>query len=351
MIDQRGYNAFLHGQASEFLAENDPRVLLSTVVTNITWSHDGVTITNADSSCIEADYAITTFSVGVLQSGDITFTPELPDWKKIAIQTFQMGVYTKIFFQFPPDQIFWDNSTQFFLYASPTRGYYPVWQNLDLPDFLPGSGIFFVTVVTDQSYIVDHQDDETTKQQILITLRQMFGAENVPEPLDFMYPRWSTTPWAYGSYSNWPPGLTLEGHQNLRASTGRVWYAGEATSAEFYGYLHGAYFEGKAAGEKVAACLRAKHHQHCNNGNVYKLLHGTTRPNEYAVENGWTQTSFQTIGDVDLEGGGGWWKCLLWGMSTVSLNILRRLGMRRPRSNTLANVVAGLVSSKSWLLC
>ena len=216
-----------------------------------------------------------------------------------------MGVYTKIFFQFPPDKIFWDNSTQFFLYASPTRGYYPVWQNLDNEDFFPGSGIFFVTVVTEQSYIVDHQDDEITKQQILVTLRQMFGAENVPEPIAFMYPRWSTTPWAYGSYSNWPPGLTLEGHQNLRRNTGRLWYAGEATSSEYFGYLHGAYFEGKAAGEKIAACLKGAKEGECENGNVYRLLHGTTGPEEYNAANGWTQTSFQTVGDVDLEGGGG----------------------------------------------
>lgn len=58
-------------------------------------------------------------------------------------------------------------------------------------------------------------------------------------------------------------------------------------------------------GEKVAACLRGKYHQDCSNGNVYEILHGTTRPDEYVVENGWTQTSFQTIGVVDLEGGGG----------------------------------------------
>lgn len=84
----------------------------------------------------------------------------------------------------------------------------------------------------------------------------MYG-DDIPDPIEFMYPRWSTTAWAYGSYSNWPPGLTLEGHQNLRANVGRVWFAGEATSAEFYGYLHGAYFEGMHAGESVAKCLNA----------------------------------------------------------------------------------------------
>ncbi|KAG7001372.1 hypothetical protein G7Y79_00032g067250 [Physcia stellaris] len=287
-IDQRGYNAFIHGQASEFLEKNDPRLLLSTIVTNISWSDTGVTIHNADSTCIEADYAITTFSVGVLQSTAINFTPALPRWKRVAIGTFQMGVYTKIFFQFPPDKIFWDKSTQFFLYASRTRGYYPVWQNLDQADFFPGSGIFFVTVVTEQSYIVDHQDDDTTKAQILVTLRQIFGAENVPEPIPFMYPRWSTTPTPESATEYWQAVV-----------------CGEATSSEYFGYLHGAYFEGKAAGEKIAACLKGSRNGECENGNVYRLLHGTTRPEEYNAANGCTQTSFQTVGDVDLEGGGG----------------------------------------------
>ena len=292
----------MHGQASEFLKSNDTRLHLNTIVKNITWSDHGVRVVNADGSCIDADYAILTFSVGVLQSGDVHFSPELPDWKKIAIQTFQMGIYTKIFLQFPPDKIFWDKSTEYFLYASPTRGYYPVWQSLDHQHFLPGSGILFVTVVTDQSYVVDMQDDDTTKQQVLATLRQMFGEENVPEPTAFMYPRWSTIPWAYGSYSNWPPGLTLEGHQNLRANNGRLWYAGEATSAEFFGYLQGAYFEGQLVGETIAGCLNGSDDARCASEKSYGVLHGTTNLDAYSLVNGWTETSFQTVGDVS--GGG-----------------------------------------------
>ena len=309
VYDQRGYHTFLLGEADIFLKPSDPRLLLNTIVTNITYSHSGVKIlTNSNApggyqGCIEADYALITFSVGVLQSGDITFSPELPTWKQIAIQTFQMGIYTKIFFQFPPDKIFWSPDYQYLLYASPQRGYYPIFQPLDLPEFVPGSGIFFATVVTDQSRKVEAQSDEETKQEILTVLREMFGTENVPEPIDFMYPRWGKFPWAYGSYSNWPPGLTLEGHQNLRANVGRVYFAGEATSAEYYGYLHGAWIEGKRAGEDLAELVKGaksageKH---------YEVLHGTTDINEFlGGPNGWFNTSFQTRGDVDLEGGGG----------------------------------------------
>lgn len=204
-----------------------------------------------------------------------------------------MATYTKIFFQFP--KVFWPQDTQFFLYADPLeRGYYPVFQSLDAPGFLVGSGILFVTVVAEQSYRVEAQDDDTTKNQVLVVLRTMFGAGNVPEPTAFMYPRWSREPWAYGSYSNWPPGTTLEMHQNLRANVGPVWFAGEATSAEYFGFLHGAYFEGQAAGVNIANCLKGK--GNCKGEVNYNVLHGTTPEKDYNLANGWDVTSFQTYG-------------------------------------------------------
>lgn len=277
-------------------------------MTNIAWGSSGVTISNADGSCIYADYAICTFSVGVLQSNLVKFDLPLPLWKETAISTFQMGIYTKIFLQFPPSQIFWKPNYQYLLYASPTRGYYPVSQPLDIPDFLPGSGIFIITVVTDESYRLESQPDDITKAEILVVLRQMFGTAAVPEPIDFMYPRWGKVPWARGSYSNCPPGLTLEGHQNLRANVDRLWFAGEATSQEYYGYLQGAYFEGQRPGERIAACvLGTAGEVECSGDGGekhYDPLEGTTTQEEYDAVNGWYNTSFQTVGDFGLKGSG-----------------------------------------------
>jgi polyamine oxidase len=151
----------------------------------------------------------------------------------------QMGTYTKVFLQFPPDQQFWDENTQFFLYADPhERGWYPVWQSLSHPDFIPGSGILFGTLVSSESYFTELQSDEQTKAEVMEVLRSMFG-NDIPDPIDFMYPRWSTEPWAYGSYSNWPPGYSIEMHQNLRANLENLYFAGEALSAEYYGFLQG----------------------------------------------------------------------------------------------------------------
>ena len=62
VFDSRGFNAFIRGEASTFLTANDPRLMLNTIVTNVSYSDNVVTVHNKDGGCIEADYAICTFS-------------------------------------------------------------------------------------------------------------------------------------------------------------------------------------------------------------------------------------------------------------------------------------------------
>lgn len=116
VIDQRGHNTWIKGEASTFLDEDDPRLLLNTIVSNIEYSDDGVEVTMEDGSCVSADYAVCTFSLGVLQhESAVDFDPPLPDWKKTSIDMFNLGTYTKIFMQF--SERFWPDDTEFFLYV------------------------------------------------------------------------------------------------------------------------------------------------------------------------------------------------------------------------------------------
>ncbi|KAG6011004.1 hypothetical protein E4U21_000035 [Claviceps maximensis] len=295
VIDPRGYRHMIEEESKTFLKHNDARLLLNTKITNVTYSDKGVTIRNSDGSCVSAAYAICTFSLGVLQNQEVGFHPPLPEWKRTAISKFSMGAYTKLFMQF--SKSFWPKNVQFFLYASPTkRGYYPLWQSLSAKGFLPGSNILFATVTEDESYRVEHQTDEQTKAEMMAVLRQMFPGVDVPEPTAFMYERWTKVPWAYGSYSSWPIGTTLEMHQNLRADVGRLWFAGEATSAEYFGFLHGAWFEGMNAGSNMAAvlkgdCARKSEKTRCGTRGHYKKLHGTSPLKNYSVLNGWARSS------------------------------------------------------------
>ncbi|EMC97833.1 hypothetical protein BAUCODRAFT_573844, partial [Baudoinia panamericana UAMH 10762] len=250
--DQQGFNTLIEGEASTFLQPNDTHLRLNTTVTIVDSSPPSmIQVTTEDGSCFAAKHVICTFSLGVLQhalaeDAPVTFTPEFPAWKKAAIYNFDMGTYTKLFLQFP--ESFWGD-TQFYLYADPTkRGYYPVWQALDAPGFLEGSNTIFATVVEHESERVERQSDAETLAELIAVLQAMFPNVTIPEPTAFLYPRWGQTEWSFGSYSNWPTGVSLLEHQNLRAGLrsgpdgkgqGRLWFAGEHTSAEYFGFMHG----------------------------------------------------------------------------------------------------------------
>ncbi|EEQ30114.1 putative sarcosine oxidasee (formaldehyde-forming) [Microsporum canis] len=286
VYDQRGYSTIIRGEAATFLRPNDPRLLLNTVVTVVNYTHDGVTVLTNDGACIEADYAVSTFSLGVLQRDAVQFYPPFPSWKKSAIASFEIGTYTKIFLQF--DRAFWPNS-QYLMWADPhERGYYPLFQPLDLPGVLPGSGILMGTVVNRQARRVESQTNQETQKEIMKVLRTMYG-NDIPDPIAIYYPRWNQEPWSYGSYSNWPPSTSLQVHQNLRANVGRLFFAGEATSQEFYGYLHGAYYEGRAVGEMLARCIEGPANCTDQNGQPrYQVLTGVTPFDLYNEKHGWS---------------------------------------------------------------
>ncbi|KAF9456387.1 amine oxidase [Collybia nuda] len=252
-IDQRGFKAFIQEEAKEFL---DPsQIMLNAIVKTVSWSGVGVTVVLEDGRSISGDYALCTFSLGVLQNDDVVFKPSLPDWKQEAIASMTMGTYTKIFLQFPEN--FWFD-TEMGLYADPERGRYPVWQSLDHESFLPGSGIIFATVTGDYSERIEALSDTQVKAEVLGVLYSMFPNVTVPDPLDFMFPRWFSDPLYRGSYSNWPPSFFREHHDNLRANLGRLFFAGEATSQKYFGFLHGAYFEGLNVGQELVKCIKGK---------------------------------------------------------------------------------------------
>jgi polyamine oxidase len=87
-IDQRGFKTIIQAEAADFLQPD--QVSLNSVVTTIAYDGDGVTVTLENGTDLTADYVLCTFSLGVLQYGDIAFKPALPSWKVEAIQSMDM---------------------------------------------------------------------------------------------------------------------------------------------------------------------------------------------------------------------------------------------------------------------
>lgn len=155
------------------------RILLRETVEKIKYSDDSVEIHTKNNDIFVADYVLCTFSSGVLASDAITFDPPLPEWKQEAIYKNPMSVYTKIFLKFP--RKFWDDH-EYILHASKRRGYFPVFQDLDRPGMLAnGSGILLITVTGDEGRRIEEQTDNETKNEIMETLRKMYG-KKIPDP-------------------------------------------------------------------------------------------------------------------------------------------------------------------------
>jgi polyamine oxidase len=140
------------------------------------------------------------------------------------------------------------------IYADKERGRYPIWQSLDHVDFLPGSGIVFVTVTVsttaplralladrndtqgDFSLRIEGMEDSDVQDEVMEVLRAMYPNMTVPDPVAFHFKRWNADPLFRGSYSNWPASFVPGQGENLRATVDqRLWFAGEATSLKYYG--------------------------------------------------------------------------------------------------------------------
>lgn len=154
------------------------RILLRETVEKIKYSGHSVEVYTKNNEIFTADYALCTFSSGVLASDTISFHPPLPEWKKEAIYKNPMSVYTKIFLKFP--RKFWDDH-EFILYASKRRGYFPVFQDLDRPGILLKSGILLITATEEEGRRIEEQTDQETKTEIMTTLRKIYG-NKIPDP-------------------------------------------------------------------------------------------------------------------------------------------------------------------------
>lgn len=69
----------MHGQVSEVMKTNDTRLHLNAIFNDMSKFGQGANILNTDGSCINEAYVILTFSIGILQSGNVHLSPKLLD--------------------------------------------------------------------------------------------------------------------------------------------------------------------------------------------------------------------------------------------------------------------------------
>ena len=93
-MDQRGFKRLVQEEANQLLHHpDDPdrfRVMLNSTVQVIRHDASGVEVQLGSGKVLRAEYAIVTFSLGVLQNDEVAFEPRLPAWKVEAIESMTM---------------------------------------------------------------------------------------------------------------------------------------------------------------------------------------------------------------------------------------------------------------------
>ena len=205
-------------------------------VREVAYDANVVSVVTDSGKVLRGSHALVTIPLGCLKEGTIAFSPDLPAEKREAIRLGGFGNFEKVAFRFP--EAFWLAERDHFLYASRERLEYPVWLDftrvVDEPTLVMLSGGSFARrIATTPTADVE--------ARLLEILRDLFGA-TIPNPTALTRTDWANDRFTLGAYSYVHRDAVHPRDLDARATpvAGRVLFAGEATSADRYGYADGA---------------------------------------------------------------------------------------------------------------
>ncbi|XP_063521928.1 lysine-specific histone demethylase 2 isoform X12 [Pongo pygmaeus] len=230
-------------------------IRLKSPVQCIDYSGGEVQVTTTDGTGYSAQKVLVTVPLALLQKGAIQFNPPLSEKKMKAINSLGAGIIEKIALQFP--YRFWDSKVQgadFFGHVPPSaskRGLFAVFYDMDpqkkhsvLMSVIAGEAVASVRTLEDKQVL----------QQCMVTLRELFKEQEVPDPTKYFVTRWSTDPWIQMAYSFVKTGGSGEAYDIIAEDIqGTVFFAGEATNRHFPQTVTGAYLSGVREASKIAA--------------------------------------------------------------------------------------------------
>ena len=221
-------------------------IRLSQVVKEIRWQASQISVRTADHEFV-ADQVVVTLPLGVLQSKDVRFLPELPNDKRNAINKLGMGVLNKCYLRF--NQAFWPDDIDWLEYVSAKHGEWTEWVSFQRALKKP---ILLGFNAADCGREIETWSDQQIVASAMATLKTIFGA-GIPQPIDWQITRWASDSFAKGSYSYNALGSTPKMREALASTlNGRLFFAGEATNKDYFGTAHGAFLPDRV-------CLNCTH--------------------------------------------------------------------------------------------
>ncbi|KAK3011078.1 hypothetical protein RJ639_012156 [Escallonia herrerae] len=216
-------------------------IRLSHRVSKIARRYNGVKVTVEGGSTFTADAAIVTVPLGVLKSNYIKFEPRLPEWKEAAIADLGVGIENKIILHF--EKVFWPN-VEFLGVVAETSYGCSYFLNLHKAT---SHAVLVYMPAGQLARDIEKMSDEAAAYFAFLQLRKILPGASAP--IQHLVSRWGTDVNSLGSYSYDRVGKPHELYERLRIPVDNLFFAGEATSINYPGSVHGAYSTGIMAAE------------------------------------------------------------------------------------------------------
>ncbi len=241
----KGYGALVAAWAS------DVPVTLNSPVDRIRLKSDGVEVVTK-SGTVTGRTVLVTVSTNILSSGAIAFEPGLPDWKQAAALELPLGTHNRIAIMLKD------------MPAGDTEGQRATVMLED--DEIPMTievgpyGLSHAVAVTGGRFgsWLERQGQQASVDYLSERILTAFGNDMARHLADrVIVTAWQGDPWTLGSYSAALPGSHQQRAVLGRPIENRIFFAGEATSTDFYSTCHGAYLSGIRAVNEVAEAVHS----------------------------------------------------------------------------------------------
>jgi monoamine oxidase len=221
-------------------------IRLQTIVTSVEWSGDSVRVETADGQRFEAEQVVIALPLGVLQSGKVCFTPELPTEKQSAIANLRMGPVIKLVYRFdetilPAGVMAIHGANNPPMWWSPSFGH---------PSHDAGKQVFTAFASGDWARELLALGEAGALEKGVRSLETDLNRKLQPNASQLV--NWPEDPFALGGYSVATPGHAGARAELARPLANRLYWAGEATAPNrIAATVHGAYESGRRAASEI----------------------------------------------------------------------------------------------------
>ena len=222
-------------------------VRLGTPVRHVRWDGPGAVV-ETDAGSIRARAVIVTASTGVLASGAIRFTPDLPLATQEAVADIPMGMLAKIPLQIREQRFGLEPFTDVLLARRGRRDLYFL-------SFPFATDLMVGFVGGDLGWELSAAGEAAAIDFATRGLVEMFGSNAASAVVKGGLTPWASNPWTRGAYAAASPGRYGAREALARPVGDRIFFAGEALAGGLIQTCGGAFRSGEAAARAVQAVL------------------------------------------------------------------------------------------------